>query len=184
MSSNPSPVHMRTAPAASGALARVGGALLRTRWLMRGPIWLYRARLGIVFGSRVLLLEHIGRRSGAKRHVVLEVVDHPAPSTYIVASGFGSRAQWYRNVTANPSVKVQVASRAPASATARVLTDDEAAASLMSYSHRHPRAWKRFSPILENTLGASVSEMPLIALELDHHSIDRRSSHGSATAAG
>jgi hypothetical protein len=26
--------------------------LLRTRWIVRAPAWLYRARLGIVFGSR------------------------------------------------------------------------------------------------------------------------------------
>lgn len=59
------------------------------------PIWLYRARLGFVLGSRTLMLEHVGRKSGAKRYVVLEVVGHPAPDTYVVASGFGEHAQWF-----------------------------------------------------------------------------------------
>ncbi|HYO00348.1 MAG TPA: hypothetical protein VET27_00005, partial [Mycobacterium sp.] len=36
------------------------------------------ARLGFLFGSRMSMLEHIARRSGAKRHLVLEVFDHPA----------------------------------------------------------------------------------------------------------
>jgi deazaflavin-dependent oxidoreductase (nitroreductase family) len=179
MPSDANPIQMRT----DAVVARLGGALLRTRWLMRVPIAIYRARLGVVFGSRLLLLEHVGRRSGARRHVVLEVVDHPAPNSYIVASGFGTRAQWYRNLIANPSVTVQVASHAPTPATARVLTEHEAAASLRSYSHRHRWAWKRFSPILENTLGASVSEMPMIALELNRRSVEGRSTHGSAAAA-
>ncbi|HTM84573.1 MAG TPA: nitroreductase family deazaflavin-dependent oxidoreductase, partial [Mycobacterium sp.] len=39
---------------------------------MRAPIWLYRARLGALLGSRLLMLEHRGRTSGARRYVVLE----------------------------------------------------------------------------------------------------------------
>ncbi len=46
------------------------------------------------------MLEHIGRKSGAPRYAVLEIVDHPAPDVYIVASGFGRKAQWFSNVQA------------------------------------------------------------------------------------
>ena len=82
---------------------------------MRAPIWLYRAGLGFVFGSRVLMLEHIGRKSGARRYVVLEVVGHPAPEIYIVASGFGEHAQWFRNLMAHPRVRVSAAGAGRAS---------------------------------------------------------------------
>ena len=58
--------------------ARIGGRLLRSRRLMRAPIWIYRARAGAIFGSRILMLEHTGRKSGLPRYAVLEVVDHPA----------------------------------------------------------------------------------------------------------
>jgi hypothetical protein len=44
----------------SHAIAKAGARLLRSRWLMRAPIWLYRARLGFLFRSRMLMLEHIG----------------------------------------------------------------------------------------------------------------------------
>ena len=32
----------------------------------------------------------------------LEVVGRPTPDTLVVASGFGERAQWYRNLQAHP----------------------------------------------------------------------------------
>jgi hypothetical protein len=69
----------------NASLARTSGignraaALLRTRWLVRAPIWLYRARLGFVFRPQLLMLEHRGRKTGARRYVVLEIVGHPAP---------------------------------------------------------------------------------------------------------
>jgi hypothetical protein len=34
---------------------------------MRAPIWIYRAGAGGLFGSRILMIGHIGRKSGAPR---------------------------------------------------------------------------------------------------------------------
>jgi deazaflavin-dependent oxidoreductase (nitroreductase family) len=154
----------------SSSGAALAARLLRVRWFVRAPVGLYRAGLGFVFGSRLLMLEHIGRRSGARRHVVLEVVDHPRPGTYIVVSGFGGRAQWFRNVRADPRVRVYAGSRRPARATARLLDTEEASAALTAYEARHPRAWARLKPVLEATLGARIdmtgTSLPMIALEL------------------
>lgn len=157
-----------------GALARIGGRVLRTKRLMRAPIWIYRARLGFVFGSRMLMLEHIGRKSGQRRYVVLEVFGHPTPDTYVVPSGFGTRSQWFRNIQANPHVRVHVGSRAPAEAVARRLDPAEADASLRAYIERRPRAWERFKPVVENTLEAPIDDegtnLPLVELRLtDRH---------------
>ena len=58
-------------------LGGLGARALRTRWLVRAPINLYRVGLGFLFGTRLLMLEHVGRRTGARRYVVLEVVDRP-----------------------------------------------------------------------------------------------------------
>ncbi len=153
----------------SGAPA-LAARLLRTRWLVRAPVWLYRARLGSMFGSRLLMLEHTGRKTGIRRYVVLEAVDHPDPRTYIVAAGFGDRAQWLRNVRASPRVRVYVGSRRPMSAMARPLTSEEAAAALTAYARRHPRAWAALKPVFEATLGARIdgdgTSLPMIALDL------------------
>lgn len=160
-----------TPPVESTAIGRVGARVLANRALMRAPIWLYRARLGFLFGSRMLMLEHIGRKSGAKRYVVLEVIGHPTPDVYIVASGFGARAQWYRNLMANPRVRVSVAGHVADPATARRLDPAEADAVLADYVRRHPRAWAKFRNILENTLDTAISEhdtaLPMVELRLD-----------------
>lgn len=160
-----------TSTPASGAIGRAGGRLVRNRRLMRAPIWLYKARLGFLFGSRMLLLEHVGRKSGARRYVVLEVVGHPAPGTYVLASAFGERAQWYRNVVAEPRVRVASGARGLSPATARRLSVAEADAVLAVYVNKHRRAWGRFKSILENTLGRPISEhdteLPMIELRLD-----------------
>jgi deazaflavin-dependent oxidoreductase (nitroreductase family) len=155
----------------STRIGRVGARILANRALMRAPIWLYRARLGFLFGSRTLMLEHVGRKSGAKRYVVLEVVGHPTPDIYVVASGFGERAQWFRNVMANPRARVSVSWHGPRTATARQLSTAESDAVLANFVRRHPRTWTRFKNILENTLGKAISEhntaLPMVKLSLD-----------------
>ncbi len=152
-------------------VATRGAALLRVRWLVRAPIWLYRARLGFLFGSRLLMLEHVGRTSGQRRYVVLEVVARPAPDRYVVASGFGTRAQWYRNVSTNPRVRIYLGSHRPAPATATVLAGEQGANTLAAYADAHPRAWRTLKSVFERTLGADISErattLPLVALDAD-----------------
>ena len=151
--------------------ARTGGRLLRSRRLMRAPIWIYKARAGALFGSRILMVEHVGRKSGARRYAVLEVVDHSAPDTYVVASGFGRKAQWFSNIQVNPRVRVYAGSHAPRRATARVLDRQQADRTLAAYRSRHPRAWERFRPVLEETLGEPITDtdtpLPMVELRLD-----------------
>lgn len=139
---------------------------MRVRWLVRFPIWLYRARLGWLFGSRLLLLQHTGRRSGVERQVVLEVVDRPAPGSYVVASGFGKSSQWYRNVKADARVRVSVGIHRSAPAIAHLLGDDESAAVATTYARRHPRTWAALQPVFEATLGAPAEEIPMVVFEL------------------
>lgn len=154
----------------SNAITRFGAGLLRVRWFVRAPIWLYRARLGFLFGSRLLMLEHVGRKSGHRRYVVLEVVDHPSPGRYVVVSGFGRRAQWFRNIEANPSVRVWITHHAADTAAAHRLGEEAASRALARYAGAHPRAWAKLRPILEETLGARIDErgtdLPLVALDL------------------
>ena len=155
----------------SSRFARTGARVLRSRRLMRAPIWIYKLRAGVLFGSRILMLEHIGRKSGAPRYAVLEVVDHPCADTYVVASGFGRKAQWFRIIQANPRVRVYAGGHAPAPATARVLDQQQADRTLAAYRSRHPRAWEQFRPVLEETLGAPITDtdtpLPMVELRLD-----------------
>ena len=44
------------------------------RLVFRAPLHAYHARLGWLFGQRLLLLHHTGRVTGKPREVILEVV--------------------------------------------------------------------------------------------------------------
>jgi deazaflavin-dependent oxidoreductase (nitroreductase family) len=151
-------------------LAERAARLLRVRWIVRSPVIVYRARMGSVLGPRMLMLEHTGRTTGTRRYVVLEIVGRPNAGTYVVVSGFGTKAQWYRNVRVNPRVRIWLGSHRPIPATARPLNRDEATTTLAAYAARHPRAWAAFKPILETTLGAGTggqqAALPLIALDV------------------
>jgi deazaflavin-dependent oxidoreductase (nitroreductase family) len=153
---------------AADAMGKLGARLLRSHRLMRAPIWLYRAKLGFLFGKRLLLLEHTGRKTGLRRYTVLEVMDHIDAETFFVASGFGKQAQWFRNVGANPEVRVSVGSLVSAPARARTLDHDEADAALQAYIERHRRAWETMKPAIESTLGQEIStrDSPLPIVEL------------------
>ncbi len=107
------------------------------RWFLRVPIVLYRVGLGWLLGERFLLLEHVGRRTGLKRQAVVEVVRHdPASDSYVIASGFGERADWLRNVQQTPDVTVRVGRQRLAMRAER-LPAEEAGEELARYARRH-----------------------------------------------
>lgn len=113
------------------------------RLLARLPVVLFRCGLGWVFGGRLLLLHHTGRVTGLHRRVVLEVVEYEsADRHWIVASGFGPRAAWYRNLRAEPKTLIEVGNRRHA-VTAHFLTPDEGAEIMTRYARRHPRTARR-----------------------------------------
>ncbi|MDR7172672.1 deazaflavin-dependent oxidoreductase (nitroreductase family) [Nocardia kruczakiae] len=146
--------------------AGLGARALHTRALVRAPIGLYRAGLGFVFGQRLLMMEHIGRTSCAKRHVVLEVVDRPDPREYVIVSGFGPRAQWYRNIQAESKVRLWVGTRRAVPATATAMTEAESAAVLAHYMREHPKAWHNLRAVIERATGAPVDTLPMVRLRL------------------
>jgi deazaflavin-dependent oxidoreductase (nitroreductase family) len=65
-------------------------------------------------------------------------------------------------------VRVYAGSHPPRRATARVLDQQEADRTLAAYRTRHPRAWERMRPVLEETLGAPITDTdtPLPMVEL------------------
>lgn len=113
-----------------------------TRLAFRAPVWLYRLGLGWLLGGRFLELTHTGRKSGKRRHTVLEVVRYdPATGVYIIAAGFGERSDWYRNILNDPHVEVR-SGRRHVAATAVPLTPHEAGAVLVEYARAHRRAFR------------------------------------------
>lgn len=140
---------------------------LQTRAVARAPITLYRHGLGWVFGRRVLMLEHTGRRSGQARFVCLEVVDRPTPERVVIVSGFGERADWYRNLLADQACFVSVGRLQRVPARARFMTSVEASAALARYQRAHPKAWDRLRRAIEKAAGHPVDQLPMVELLLD-----------------
>lgn len=149
---------------------RTAVSALRTRWIVRAPIWIFRARLGFLFAGRFVLLEHVGRSSGRRRFAVLEVVDRPAPDSLAVVAGLGALSQWYRNIVAEPRVRIQTGIGPPRPAVAKPLDPESARRVLDRYATAHPRAWRRFQPVLEAASGATVEQagtaLPVVAITL------------------
>jgi deazaflavin-dependent oxidoreductase (nitroreductase family) len=112
------------------------------RLMFRLPIWFYKLHIGWLLGGRFLLLNHVGRKSGQARQVVLEVVGHDKETdTYYVASGFGPQAQWFQNLQETTAVSIQVG-RKKMPVTAHILSSEESGNTMVAYAHNHPKAAK------------------------------------------
>ncbi len=121
------------------------------KWFIQSPKWIFRARLGFIFGSRFLLLESIGRKSGVVRQTALEVAHHDKDrDEYIVTAGNGVTADWYRNIQANPAVAIWIGSKRYPTVQ-RFLPTEEAVEVMKGYEREHPKTAAK----LEEMMGVS-----------------------------
>ena len=131
-----------------------------TNQLMKGHTWLYKASNGRVGHTlpglpTMLLLDHVGARSGVKRTAPLLYV-RDGDSYVVIASkgGYPKHPAWFHNLKANPDTEVQVGrERVPVHA--RVATAEErprlwakAVASYGNYEHYQERSRGRQIPIV------------------------------------
>ena len=124
------------------------------KWFLQTPKWLYRAHLGFLLGSRFLLLEHKGRKSDLLRQTPLEIAHHdPVRDEYIVTSGTGVKADWYRNIQASPAVGIWLGNHRYA-VIQRFLPTEEAVEVMRGYEREHPKAAAK----LESMMGVSHDE--------------------------
>ncbi|HLC05342.1 MAG TPA: nitroreductase family deazaflavin-dependent oxidoreductase [Anaerolineales bacterium] len=115
---------------------------------LRAPLLFYRLGLGGLLGKRFLLLEHRGRRSGAIRRTVIEVIDlDPQRGSFVVVSAWGTKADWYRNLLAEPAVELAVSTR-HFPAVARTVSREEAQIHLRNYATHHPAAFRELGSLL------------------------------------
>lgn len=141
---------------AEGRLQRSGSPTGITRLAFRAPVLVYRARLGFLLGHRFLMLEHTGRRSGATRRTVLEVVTDTGDAVY-VASGWGDEADWLRNIRADPKVVVVLGSRRFATE-AREVDAQRARSVLGAYGDHHPKALARLAAFMLDDPGDTTPD--------------------------
>ncbi len=142
-----------------------------TGWLKRmlkAPTYLYRARLGIVFGYRFIMIEHRGRNSGARYFTVVEVARH-LPREWVCTSGTGPGADWYRNLQAGGLEAIWVGSRRHR-ASVRFLEETEAASVMGAYERAHPKTAARLYSMMGVSYDGSddgrvemMAKIPMVA---------------------
>lgn len=138
------------------------------RAVARAPIWLYRLGLGNLLGHRFVLLTHTGRTTGRPRHVVLDVLGrHEESGGILVASAYGSRAQWFRNIAANPRVCFQVG-RCRHTGIAQPLPAAESGRCLAAYAGRHPRTTAALMRAIGRDMDGSRSGYERLGADRDH----------------
>jgi deazaflavin-dependent oxidoreductase (nitroreductase family) len=104
------------------------------------PIIFYRLGLGGLLGEGLILLNHIGRKTGNIHQVVVRVVSRNKDlDTYYIASAWGFKSQWPRNLLAHPEIVAQIGRR-KLTVDAQLLTPQQGAHVLLDYRQRHPEA--------------------------------------------
>ena len=112
------------------------------RFAFRLPVYLYRLGLGRLLGYRFLLLVHRGRKSGLLRETVLEAIRYdPATRESVVLSGWGEKADWYRNIAGEPALEVQTGGRRYVPEQ-RFLAVEENFALISEYASQHPLVFR------------------------------------------
>jgi F420H(2)-dependent quinone reductase len=134
------------------------------RRAMGAHTWLYRAsggRLGHTIpgvGGRMLLLDHVGAKSGTKRTSPLLYVPD-GEDVVVVASkgGYPKHPAWYHNLTANPDTTVQIGTeRRPVHA--RTASPEER-------ERLWPRVVKSYSGYADYQARSKGRQIPLVILE-------------------
>ena len=159
----------------------LGARILTTRWAARLPIALFRARLGFLFGGRLLMLRHRGRTSGEWRTVALETVRRDSADVVVVASGFGTGAQWYRNLRADPRCRVSIGWWVDRPARAELLDPVESRTVLDRYAAEHPRLWAALRRTVQGATGQEDPQIPMVRLLLDGGERDGRISRAGVS---
>lgn len=106
-----------------------------------------------------MMLEHRGRRSGEPRYAALEVLGRE-PGALLLVSGYGPKSQWFRNVKADPEVRVWTGRLRGVPARAVVLPVDEARERLEQYRRAHSRAAAALGRTLDIEDLASPAPLP------------------------
>ena len=85
------------------------------KFFFKIPVWVHKLGFGgweRIIGAQWMLISAVGRKSGKPRETMVDVMDYDAASdTYYIEAAYGSRADWVKNIEANPRFHAQVGRR-------------------------------------------------------------------------
>jgi deazaflavin-dependent oxidoreductase (nitroreductase family) len=79
------------------------------RLIRQPPRWIYALGLGPLIGRLILLLTTTGRKTGSPHTAPLQY--EAREGVFYIGSARGEKADWYRNLLADPHVEVQIGRR-------------------------------------------------------------------------
>ena len=119
------------------------------KWFLHAPAYVYRARLGFVFGKRFLMVEHTGRTSGTRYETVLEVAGRrPDRNEWYSTAGRGPTSDWYRNIEENGADAVWIGTTRYEHPGVRFLDAEESAAVFAVYEAKYPRTAEKLMSVM------------------------------------
>ena len=111
------------------------------KFFFRIPVWMHKLGVGgweRLIGAQWMLITTVGRKSGKPRDTMVDVMDYDAASdTYYIEAAYGSRADWYKNMQANPVFEVRVGRR-KFQASATPLTNEGAGEMMVQFFRKKP----------------------------------------------
>jgi deazaflavin-dependent oxidoreductase (nitroreductase family) len=143
------------------------------KFLFKIPVWLHRIGLGgweKLIGAQWMLITHTGRRSGKQYRSMVDVMDYDrSTDTYYIEAAYGTRADWYRNIQANPVFEARVGRRS-FNARAVSLTSESTADMLLKFYREKPVYTRSVMAMVglrftgEDDLRAIASKLLLLAV--------------------
>lgn len=122
-------------------------------------------------GAQWMLIATVGRKSGKRRETMVDVMDYDAATdTYYIEAAYGSRADWFRNIQANPHFEAQVGRR-KFHASATTLTNETAGEKTVQFYRKKPAYTRSVMALVgmkfegEEELRALGSKLTLIAVQ-------------------
>lgn len=85
------------------------------KFFFKAPLFMHKVGLGgweKIIGAEWMLISTTGRKTGKRRDSMVDVMDYDASTdTYYIEAAYGSRADWFKNIKANPIFDAQVGRR-------------------------------------------------------------------------
>jgi len=91
--------------------------------MFKYPVYLWRLGFGPLMGKLFVLITTTGRKSGLPRRTLTEY--HSLNGKKYTPSGFGRRAQWYKNIEVDPHITIQTDAGTEGVIAVRVTEDSE-----------------------------------------------------------
>ena len=136
--------------------------------MFKAPLYLWRMGLGVLLPRQILVLATTGRKSGLPRHTMVEY--SKINGQIYIASGWGKRPQWVKNIEADPVVTVESVNEGVLTGTAHRVTDEDEFRRMWEPMQRSP-IWETWleswdiEPILEDYL-AKRDRMVVFAIDV------------------